>query len=65
MTLQELLDECDSAAAVGLEYTVLHVPKGVSLRNFPRGELLCETRNGRVLCFKISALRRFAARAAS
>ena len=62
MTLQELLDECNSAAAIGLEHTALFVPRGTSLRGFPRGELMCETTAGRVVRFKISALRRFAAR---
>lgn len=65
MTLDELKAECDEAEQAGLESTALVLPHGVSLRGFPRGELLCETAgHGRVYRFKIAALRRFAERAA-
>jgi hypothetical protein len=45
VTLDKLLVECDAALAAGTG-VVLVFPKGVTTRGMPRGELLCENRDG-------------------
>jgi hypothetical protein len=48
MTKGEILKECEAALTQGSGFVSLVLPKGTSARikGFPRGELLCENRDG-------------------
>jgi hypothetical protein len=63
VTPADILAVCDEHEAAGLESMTLVVPRGVSLRGFPRGELLCDNaERGRVYLFKTQAMRRMVQR---
>lgn len=66
MTLANIIAVCDEHEAAGLKHAALVVPRGVSLRGFPRGELLCDNaERGRVYRFPTAKLRALVARAAA
>lgn len=57
MTLDDLKRECRVAEIAGFDSVMLLLPKGTKLpKGFPRGELLCESEQGRVYRFKRAKL---------